>query len=246
MKERISSVQPLWRACQRWSFRLVLVAMQVTLFCQSTFAALQLKVGAVSGTAGGTASVPIELFGSSSSKVVAAQFELVYQPVTIAATAALAGSSASAHGVNSAESTPGHRRIVIYSFNNAPFVDGALVNISFLISSNAPTGDRVLSITNVILASASAQRLEPVTVSGGTLAVLTGGSVRFTSVHFENSTALLQLSGSTGRSYVIQSSPDLKVWSTLSTNLAAGGLLQTTDTAASTVRQRFYRAFVLP
>ena len=50
-----------------------------------------------------------------------------------------------------------------------------------------------------------------------------------------------RLSGFEGRSYVIQASTNLAQWQNLSTNAAAGGMIQFTDNSATNYPQRFYR-----
>jgi hypothetical protein len=52
----------------------------------------------------------------------------------------------------------------------------------------------------------------------------------------------LQLSGPSGSNYVIEASTDLNSWTPISTNAAPGGSVTYTDTAATNLLSRFYRA----
>jgi hypothetical protein len=54
----------------------------------------------------------------------------------------------------------------------------------------------------------------------------------------------LEFSAPTGSNVVIQASSDLSSWSSISTNVAVGGSVSYTDTAAKTVSCRFYRAMM--
>jgi hypothetical protein len=63
---------------------------------------------------------------------------------------------------------------------------------------------------------------------------------------FTNGLFQLQLSGSPGKTYVLQGSTDLVNWSSLSTNLAPATLFNLTDPGAANFRYRFYRSLQLP
>lgn len=52
----------------------------------------------------------------------------------------------------------------------------------------------------------------------------------------------IQLSGPAGSNYVIQASTDLKNWTSISTNTAPAGTVSYTDTAATNLPFRYYRA----
>jgi len=52
----------------------------------------------------------------------------------------------------------------------------------------------------------------------------------------------IQLSGPAGSNYVIQASNDLKNWTSISTNAAPAGSVSYTDTAATNLPSRYYRA----
>ena len=52
----------------------------------------------------------------------------------------------------------------------------------------------------------------------------------------------LQLSGPAGSNYVIEASTDLKTWVPISTNAAPSGTVSYTDTAATNMVLRYYRA----
>ena len=54
----------------------------------------------------------------------------------------------------------------------------------------------------------------------------------------------LQLSAPTGSNVVIQASADLKTWVPISTNTATGGSVSYTDTSATSLPLRYYRALI--
>ena len=54
----------------------------------------------------------------------------------------------------------------------------------------------------------------------------------------------IQLSAPTGSNVVIQASTDCKTWVPISTNIATGGSVSYTDTAAISLPGRFYRALI--
>jgi hypothetical protein len=56
---------------------------------------------------------------------------------------------------------------------------------------------------------------------------------------------VLQATGTTGRRYILQSSPDLQTWSSLATNTANDGVLDYTD-ATAPVGRRYYRTLLEP
>src|SRR5262249_17751509 len=69
-----------------------------------------LSIGDIAGAPGATLSVPIQF--SSDTAVVAAQFELVYQPASLRSGEAVGGSAITSHSVKSSEPTAGVRRII--------------------------------------------------------------------------------------------------------------------------------------
>jgi hypothetical protein len=61
-----------------------------------------------------------------------------------------------------------------------------------------------------------------------------------------NNQAQLSLSGTTGQRQVIQTSSNLSLWTSLTTNIMATNLFRLTETNASQHDARFYRAVVNP
>src|SRR5262249_10014910 len=71
--------------------------------------------------------------------------------------------------------------------------------------------------------------------------------VFFTSARqFTNNQFVMELSGISGKSYVLQGSADLSNWVSLSTNVAPANLFNVTDPGAGTFQRRSYRAIELP
>jgi len=56
----------------------------------------------------------------------------------------------------------------------------------------------------------------------------------------------LQLQGQPGTPYLIQNSPDLFTWTSVSTNLLAGSVLNITNTISPDSTQQFWRAVWQP
>jgi hypothetical protein len=113
--------------------------------------------------------VPIQIISETS--VVAAQFDLVYEAANLSASSATGGGALVDHSVKSSEPGSGIRRVVLYSFGNAPIQNGVLVNIPLSISPGAPEGVVGLTLANVVLATSQATRVGPVTLSGGSLTI---------------------------------------------------------------------------
>jgi hypothetical protein len=54
----------------------------------------------------------------------------------------------------------------------------------------------------------------------------------------------VSVSGQAQQQYVIQASPDLRVWQSVSTNIASGGVIWWSDPTRASGPMRFYRAIV--
>src|SRR6266511_2090007 len=102
---------------------LVLVTSLSCPFAQLVRADTTVSIGSTTGAPGTVVSVPIQVV--SDANVVAAQFELVYDPTKLGAVSASDSSALVDHSVKSSEPRAGVRRVVIYSLSNAAFQNGA-------------------------------------------------------------------------------------------------------------------------
>lgn len=217
-----------------------------TLTPQAGFAATELAVGTGSGVAGSTVLVPIRL--TSNSTVVGAQFDVSYTPGNLFSDGAILASPLSDVIVDSRETTPGVRRVLVYSKRSEPLPTGVLVNVPITIAATAPQGAATIQLSDVVLSDGTFKKIAPVTTLNGVLTVSASGiDAHFTSVLFDRSVGMqLELTGNPGRSYSVQTSPDLRTWTVLGLPLSANGSMRVSDTNALTLPQRFYRALLLP
>jgi len=140
-----------------------------------------------------------------------------------------------------------------WMFNNqsVPTSNTTVVNVNVPLVGTVST----LTINNVSPASAGGYSVRIVngvgstTSSNATLVVLAStvsNVVNFVSTGIGMTTGgfKLQLSGPAGSNYVIQASTDLKNWIPISTNAAPTGTVSFTDTAATNLAFRYYRAVI--
>ena len=149
----------------------VLAALLGFVSALQVHAVATLSVGSVQTNAASIASIPITLSGASG--VVAAQFDLVYPTTNLTSSSAVGGGALAGHAVVSTEASLGKRRVVIYSITNAVLSDDILAHVPLSVSPNTPGSVIPLTLTNVILASASGARVSPVTILGGNLTIPT-------------------------------------------------------------------------
>lgn len=219
------------------------IILLIHLVAVSAIADTTITIGNGSGLSGTTVLVPVQF--QTDANVVALQFEVRFDTTRLSSGAATAGSALNGHLVNSAETTPGSHRVVIYSLANARLTNGILVSIPFTIAPNATSGTATLSVTNVILADASAAAVGLINLAAGGLSI-TAPARLGAIVRANDGNVQFQLTGAGGRSYVVQGSIDLVQWSNLSTNVATGTVASFTDTTALNFPRRFYRALLVP
>jgi hypothetical protein len=209
-------------------------------------AATDLTVRSVTGSPAATVNVPIDF--SSSDRIVALQFEIVFDPARIAAAAPVGGMALANHWVVSSDPSNGVRRVVIYSLTNAQLTNGVLVQVPFTLSPDFTNGATTVTLAKVLLvnstgAAVSAVNLNPGQLTASTAVALTparlkgitrpsGGSLQF------------QLEGS--GNYALELSTNLTSWTRLSTNSVAASPITINDNTVTGVKQRFYRAISLP
>jgi hypothetical protein len=130
----------------------------------------------------------------------------------------------------------------MFSFSNSPLTNGVLVYVPFSISNNAPDMDETLALTNVVVSSPAGTQI-PAGASNGVLSIAV--PPQFTAIFPTNNGNIhLRLSGTTGRSYVIEARTNFSPaqWIPLSTNIATNGFVELNDVSGSALSSRFYRA----
>jgi hypothetical protein len=124
---------------------------------------------------------------------------------------------------------------------NVPLVVGTLSTLTVNNLSSANAGNYSLRVTNAANLSAVSHNATVVvlvsTVSNVVNFVTSG--IGLTAKGFN-----IQLSAPTGSNVVIQASTDCKTWVPISTNTATGGSVSYTDTAATSLPLRYYRALI--
>ncbi len=205
----------------------------------SSFGAPQLSVGNTNGVPGAAVSVASRIAGDTN--IVAAQYDIVFNPATLNSTDATAMGAQPNHLVASALLNQSTRRVVLYSPANAALTNGVLANLVFSIASNAPPGVSSVLITNAILANAQGNQVQPAGLASGFVLSL-AAPARFGSIFLSTNGAVqFQVFGSISQAYVIQASTNLQQWINVSTNTSLNGEIDFTDSNSGRFGYRFYR-----
>ncbi len=140
------------------------------LLAHTAWAAPSLSLGTASGTPGQAVNIPLTFTNDGS--VVSLQFDVQYNAAQVSAGAPVAGAALGAQGLASAEATPGARRIVITpTAGNTVMGSGQLATIPFTIAATATSGNKTLSVNNVVMTTASAAALASFTTTSGQISV---------------------------------------------------------------------------
>lgn len=204
----------------------------------------QLSVEFTAGTPGTTAWVAVNY--ATDTNAPSLQFDLLYSTNDLTSGNPVGGSALSDHQIFSSEVTPGLRRVLIFSLSNAAISNGVLAYVPFSIASNSTDHNEPLTLSNVVVSSVSGTAI-PATSSNGVLAIALQPA--FTAIFSTNGGAIhLQISGTSGRNYVVQSTTNLiqSSWIALYTNIAVGGILEFDDARPQSGLAQFYRAMVAP
>ena len=200
-----------------------------------------MSLGTTANAPGTTDLVPVSV--TIDTNVVSFQFDLVYATNDLTPGTPIGGSALADQQLASAVVTPGVFRVLGFSFDNMPITNGVLAYVPFTIAANAPDHDEMLVLSNMLLVNAQAS-VVPVTVnSNAVLSVAV--PPQFSAIFPTNAGAMhLELSGTTGRVYVVQATTNLAPpqWSPLATNTDVTGVLPFDDVTAGAVPTRFYRA----
>lgn len=195
----------------------------------------RLALGTLRSFPGQTVEVPLRFnYATNDSRtVVAFQADIRYDSRGIDSGGLVRGNAAPTHAVLSRKLTNGLRRILVYSLNNRLITNGLVGGLPFTIEGgqfrNFP-----LTLANVIVADAEAQKVNARTTSGG-LAVAPvfvrpdGVADFFLSVEPE-------------RSYAVQASTNFVDWVDLNVVSTTDSLLVQLDIDSALYPHRFYRA----
>jgi len=210
----------------------------------SAFADAILSVGSTTGTPGSTVLVPVSI--ASDTNVVALQFDLLYDSNFLTPGAAIGGPALADQLYTNNIVSNSVYRVLIFTLSYVPMTNGAIIYVPVTIATNAPDLDEPLSLANYLLLAGMQLATVPTTSTPGFLTIAVPPA--FSSISVSNGIVHLVLSGSTGRSYVIQSTPSLDgspQWTGVYTNVATNGLL-TFDDSLGASAQRFYRVMLAP
>ena len=206
---------------------------------QAALAIPRLTVGTVRGFPGNTVEVPVTLrYGTNDLRnVVALQADVVFESVGLSDGLPAGGPIFVRHLLASSAPVTGTRRLLVYSPENAALTNGVVATIPFTV---APKEYRnfTLTLSNVVLARADGSQVSGTNVNG-----FIGVSQVFLAPD-GHADGFLNVPTNTGPEacWVVQSSSDLVAWTNLSTNSAAGNLLEFRDAQAGGFPQKFYRA----
>ena len=171
------------------------------------------------------------------------QFDLFDSTNYLTPGAPVRGDALADHLLLTNEVSPGQFRVVGFTISSSALTSGVLAYIPFIINSNAPDHDELLTLGSVVLTDTNAFFV-PVTVnSNATLSITV--PPRFTALFPTNAGAIhLELTGTVGRTYVIQAATNLTMpkWTPLITNTNLTGVLPFDDISAGNYPIRFYRA----
>lgn len=194
-----------------------------------------LSIGSGPAYPGATASAPIRL--TKATNVVAAQFDVSYNPSKVLAGTPVRGSQMGGHILRSREISPGVVRIVEYSLNNARIgqTNITLATVPLTLAPSERTSSGPLTLSNVVLARRDATALSPLSLGSGNL---------FVNPVFLNpdGTANFFLPSRPDERYLIQATTNFVNWVNLSTNFALGNFMDLVDLDAPIYPYRFYRS----
>ena len=129
-------------------------------------AAPTLSLGVVNASPGDSVEIPVTF--TNDGAAVAIQFDVHYDSTQLTSAAPIAGTALGTHGLASSIISPGIRRVVITPpSDNALLDSGELVNLSFAVQANATTTSRLISISGVVISSATAGNVTPGAVAIG-------------------------------------------------------------------------------
>ena len=219
-------------------FALALAIAVMTLTASA--APITIAAGSVRGFHSTTVSVPIFFNADTNTplNVVALQADVVYDATHLTPANTIRGAAVPTQTVQINDTTPGVRRLLVYSLSHTLLTNGVLVEVEFTVGALPLPTKLGISVTNVLLATAAAASVPSVAFSGAVVIV----PVSFNS---DRSAAAL-LNVTPNRNYVIQATTNFVSWQNILTNTPASSVLEFSDPSASTFRRRYYRAISVP
>lgn len=197
-----------------------------------------LRVGVVRGFPGNTVEVPVSLNYRSNElhNVVALQADILFDASGITGGTPSSGALLSRHVLASSAPSPGVRRLLVYSLENAVLTNGTLAHIPFIVGLNE-FRNFSLTLSNVILVRADATQI-PATNANG----FVGVNQVFVAPDGHADGFLTVVSNEVEQCYVVQATTDFASWANVSTNSTTGPLLEFAEADVSSYSRRFYRA----
>jgi hypothetical protein len=217
------------------------VTLNIMITCAGHLSAqTAVSVGNTPGYPGLTVSLPVSL--KNITNVVAAQFDVAYNPAKIGAGTVLPGAAASNHIVKAREISPGLYRIITYSLLNAkiPITNrGDVAKIPFAVSLNERNTSGPVTPGSILLARRDGTAVSPVTSSPG--------SIFMTPVNRgQNGEVQFFMPATPDNRFVIQATTNFVDWVNISTNVATDYFMDLSDPNAAHYPFRFYRSELIP
>ena len=175
---------------------------------------------------------------------VAMQMDLVYDGVTLVSEPVLQGSATQNHIVSSEIVGGDRQRVVIFSRDNSVIGSGLILEIPIVVSPVAQEGRFSVNVTNLIVSSADAKRIEPGDVVAGEVTVVSPPTVASAGVD-ETGAVEFRFGGVDGDMYRVEASVDLVNWTVLTTITISAGMAEFSDADSLIVDRKFYRLVLL-
>ena len=201
-------------------------------------AATQLAAGSVTAAPGAQVTIPIVL--QSDVPVAAFQLEILAAPATPAFASPLVTGAPASHLADGQVIAPGLVRVVSYSLFNTPLPNGTVLSLSATMPSTF-SEPVTLSLTNAILSTAAGLPIAGVVLVPGSIRTSASGTVRIGSVTAANGSVRFEISGLSGPSFIVESSSNLSIWTTIATQPVSGATAIFSRPIGAGEPRQFYR-----
>ena len=150
-----------------------ILLMTGMLLAQPAWSAPSLTISSDSATPGQSVNIPVNF--TNDGTIVSLQFDVQYDSSQLTTGTPTAGAALGGNGLASAEINVGKRRVVITPMTgNTVMASGQVVFLPFTISAVATTGEKILSISNVVMSNARATTVSPASPGNGTVTINSG------------------------------------------------------------------------